>query len=166
MGFDHFRAEDFERCEHNTQVLLCNILRSQGLYIKKGCGIKIARELAYAIYNKTKWPDDNLEKSISPPSRTKPESARIPRTIKLGKLQQSDHNHDHDHNQASHQKPKSLMPLLEWRCPAIAENSWLLQSHIPTTTISTVEKQLIVSTTSSPFLSTTAKGLKFHQMLC
>ena len=71
MDFDQFRAEDFERCEHNTQVLLRNVLRSQGLYVKKGCGIKIARELAYAIHNKTKWPDDDPEKPISSPSRTK-----------------------------------------------------------------------------------------------
>ncbi|KAA6416336.1 MAG: glycosyl transferase [Lasallia pustulata] len=67
MDFDQFRAEDFERCEHNTQVLLRNVLRSQGLYIKKGRGIKIARELAHAIHTETKWPDDP-EKPI--PSRT------------------------------------------------------------------------------------------------
>ncbi|SLM41421.1 hypothetical protein LPUS_12414 [Lasallia pustulata] len=68
MDFDQFRAEDFERCEHNTQVLLCNVLQSQGLYIKKGRGIKIARELAHAIHTETKWPDDDPEKPI--PSRT------------------------------------------------------------------------------------------------
>ncbi|KAA6410313.1 MAG: Transposon Ty2-OR1 Gag-Pol poly [Lasallia pustulata] len=67
MDVDQFRAEDFERCEHNTQVLLRNVLRSQGLYIKKGRGIKIARELAHAIHTETKWPDDP-EKPI--PSRT------------------------------------------------------------------------------------------------
>ncbi|SLM34286.1 hypothetical protein LPUS_03028 [Lasallia pustulata] len=71
MDFDQFRAEDFERCEHNTQVLLRNVLRSQGLYVKKGRGVKIARELAYAIHNETKWPDDDPEKPISSPSRTK-----------------------------------------------------------------------------------------------
>ncbi|SLM40342.1 hypothetical protein LPUS_11101 [Lasallia pustulata] len=54
MDFDQFRVEDFERCEHNTQVLLRNVLLSQGLYIKKGCGIKIARELAHAIHTETK----------------------------------------------------------------------------------------------------------------
>ncbi|SLM39862.1 hypothetical protein LPUS_10497 [Lasallia pustulata] len=71
MDFDQFRAEDFERCEHNTQVLLHNILWSQGLYIKKGRGIKIASELAYTIHNKTNWPDDDPEKPISSPFCTK-----------------------------------------------------------------------------------------------
>ncbi|SLM35276.1 hypothetical protein LPUS_04445 [Lasallia pustulata] len=71
MDFDQFRAEDFEQCEHNTQVLLRNVLQSQGLYVKKGHGIKIARELAYAIHNKMKWPDDDPKKPISSPSRTK-----------------------------------------------------------------------------------------------
>ena len=34
------------------------------MYIKKGHGIKIARELAYAIHTEIKWPDDNPEKPI------------------------------------------------------------------------------------------------------
>ena len=59
--FQHFTKDEFDRCSNDPIRRLRNVLRAQGVYIRKGRGINIARELTTVIQDDIPWPEDDPE---------------------------------------------------------------------------------------------------------
>ena len=59
--FQCFTKDEFDKCNEDPIRKLRDILWAQGIYIKKGRGINIARELVAVIQNDIPWPEDDPE---------------------------------------------------------------------------------------------------------
>jgi hypothetical protein len=63
--FQHFTKDEFDKCSDDPIRKLRDVLRAQGVYIRKGRGINIARELTAVIQDDIPWPEDDPERPIS-----------------------------------------------------------------------------------------------------
>ena len=59
--FRDFTREKFDNCHHDTVRFLRGHLRQHGVYIRKGRGVPIGRELFKAVQEDVPWPDDDSE---------------------------------------------------------------------------------------------------------
>jgi len=57
--FCNFTTEHFEQCDKDTIRDLRDHLRQHGVYVRKGRGCPIAKELHAAIETELEWPEDN-----------------------------------------------------------------------------------------------------------
>ncbi|RKF60188.1 hypothetical protein GcC1_168013, partial [Golovinomyces cichoracearum] len=62
--FNGFKQNGFERLDRDTIVKLCDTLRSKGIHVRKGAGIKIALALTERLTIDSKWSNEDPQRPI------------------------------------------------------------------------------------------------------
>jgi len=75
LDFEHLEQETFDACRRDLIQDLREILRQRGVYVRKGRGVKVAKELAAVVQAEIPWPEDDPER---PGVITKPGPTAVP----------------------------------------------------------------------------------------
>src|SRR2546430_11169299 len=63
--FEQFTKETFNQCDSDTLHGLRDLLRSRGVYVRRGRGVRAAKELADLVQKDTQWPEDDPQRPAS-----------------------------------------------------------------------------------------------------